>query len=132
MAEPVLADTSAWIESFRSQGDSAIRNRLSRFIEEGRVVVTGLVVTELLRGACSPSDFETLEEALRPFPYIPFQERYWRDAAWLAYRLERRGVKTPTHDLLIASVAIHLGLILLHKDRHFTLIAKHTDLKLAS
>jgi len=40
------------------------------------------------------------------------------------------GKTIPSTDLLIASIALHYDLILLHADNHFEQIQEHTDLKI--
>lgn len=53
----------------------------------------------------------------------------WGVAWRTGYLLRKKGVNVPSADVLIASVAMHHRLTLLHADAHFTAIAKHTGLK---
>ncbi len=67
--------------------------------------------------------------ALHP---LPVTEERWDQAAKLGFQLRRRGVSVPFTDLLIGAVAKHEGVTLLHRDRHFDLMAEHVGLKVES
>jgi predicted nucleic acid-binding protein len=46
--------------------------------------------------------------------------------------LRGSGVTVPLMDVLIAAVAISSGAVLVHRDRHFDLIAEHAPLHVES
>ena len=126
----VLADTSAWIEFFRPGGDKNYRSILCQLIDDNEVVLCGVVLTELLRGARSEKEYQELEEYLSTLTYFETPEILWKKAGREASLLLRKGVQVPTTDLMIATVAIEYKLTLLHRDKHYDLLQKHTSLKI--
>jgi predicted nucleic acid-binding protein len=48
--ERILADTSAWIVSFKKGGDEKAKSYLKQNIAAGLVVTTPLIILELLQG----------------------------------------------------------------------------------
>jgi predicted nucleic acid-binding protein len=50
----------------------------------------------------------------------------------LGYDLRRAGLTIPTVDIMIAALALEYDCLLLHADRHFEQIAKHSPLQTKS
>ncbi len=50
MADKVLVDTSAWIDFFRMK-DPELHKLVAMLLREGRPCGTGIIVSELIRGA---------------------------------------------------------------------------------
>jgi len=48
--DKVIIDTSAWIESFRPQSEKTFINLVKDLILKGRILVPGIIKTEILRG----------------------------------------------------------------------------------
>lgn len=117
-----LADTSAWHRSGR------VAELWSDLIEAGELALCAPVRLELLYSARGRSDYRDLDEELRGFPHLEIDERVEEAAVRgqrsLAVRGQHRGPKPV--DLLIAGVAEVHGVVLLHYDRHFDLIARAT------
>ena len=59
MKPDVLVDTSIWIEYF-NRPDSKQGGSLHTLLKNGRVIVAGLVLTELLRGARLEKEFKLI------------------------------------------------------------------------
>jgi predicted nucleic acid-binding protein len=125
----VLVDTSAWIEFFRISGDPRIREDISRLLDENAVLLCGIVLTEILKGARSDKEYRELEDRLSTLPYLETPETIWKKIGRFASNLLRRGVQVPTADLLIAFIAIENRVPLMHQDKHFSILARHTNLK---
>jgi predicted nucleic acid-binding protein len=126
----VLIDTSAWIEFLRKTGSSAdvaVRRTLTR----GVAATTDVVLLELLAGTTDPVKVESWRRLLDRGEFLPQLPRADAEAAALLYRTCRRAGETPRMltDCLIAAVAIRNGVSVLHRDRDFEVIARHTDLK---
>ena len=127
----ILPDTSAWIEFFRASG-SDIHLAMSRALRQDRdIVTTGVVVMELL--AVEPSDAEAAKtrSLLAEYPVVPAHGiRDFEEAARI-YRTCRSSGTTVRQltDCLIAVAAIRAGASVLHLDRDFDVIARHTDLR---
>lgn len=127
----VLVDTSAWVEFFRPEGDELYRSKISQLIDNNEIAVCGLILTELLKGTRSDKEYKELEDRLSTLTYFETPEGVWKKAGKTASLLLRKGVQVPTTDLLIATIAIENKIPILHNDKHFPLLARHTDLKTA-
>lgn len=128
-----LADTSAWIEFIRRTGSAANR-QLREGIREGAIVITDPVVMEVLAGARDEPHERTLSSFLAIASFVPAGgPATWEQAARI-YRSCRRAGFTPRSqlDCLIAAVAIREEVPVLHADRDFDLIAKHTPLRVVT
>lgn len=128
-----LVDSSAWIEYLRGTG-SRTHVRLRSLLEGSvPIAVTDVIAMEVLAGAGkrpTERDLERLLGRARPLPTRPFFDH--RAAAQI-YRQCRSEGETPRSlsDCIIAAVAIHHGIPILHADRDFDLIARHTALRIA-
>lgn len=94
------------------------------------MVTSGPVVMELLQGVASEREMVTVRSLLEPVERIALAEEDWIDAAELSFWLRRKGVTTPTVDVLLAYLAIKNDCLLYSQDKHFPLMAKHSELKL--
>jgi predicted nucleic acid-binding protein len=128
----IVVDTSAWVEFFRHTG-SAIDLRLEDLLRDGKdVAVTEVVVMELLAGARSSEHAEELREHLLAFPVLRLRGLAGFEAAAALFRACRFGGETVREitDCLIAAVVIAEEASLLHADRDFEVLARHSPLKL--
>jgi len=73
-------------------------------LREGRVVGTGIVLTELPQGA--KIELETTQNT-------------WIKAGRTSYILRRKGITIPTTDLIIASLALEYDCLIFTLDPHF-------------
>ena len=129
MADDVLVDTSIWIDYFQlPQG--AIFEQVTRLLKENRIVFTGVIASELIRGSHSEKELSVLETLFRSIRKVVERETTHLSAGKMGYRLARKGVNSGTVDLLISQIAIENNLFLYTHDHHFTMIAKHFPLKL--
>lgn len=125
----VLIDTSVWIEFFRPNGDASYRNAVCELIDDNKSALCGMILSELLKGARSEKEYKELEERLSTLLYLGTPESTWNKAGRIASHLLRKGIQVPMTDLVIAVIAIENKSPLFHKDKHFSLLEKHTDLK---
>ncbi len=84
---------------------------------------------EILRGAKSDGEYNILYDDLTALPQLSLDSNVWETAWKTGYKLRKAGVNVPLVDILISSIAIYHKVILMHSDKHFKLIAKHTNLK---
>lgn len=126
----VLIDTSAWIDFFRPRGDTRIRNAVAQLIDDNEAALCGIVLAELLRGTRTEREHRELADRLSTLHYLATPESTWTTTGHMGSQLARKGVVVPTSDIVIASVAIDHNTPILHRDRHFPMIAKHFDLQL--
>jgi predicted nucleic acid-binding protein len=127
----IVVDTSAWVEFLRKTG-SAAHLRLRRAIE-GRepVAVTEIVVGEVLAGARTPAEVETLGALLRNFTLLRLKGLAgYEEAAALSRACRAAGEPIGSiTDALIAVPAIRVGVPVLHCDADFDKLVRHTALE---
>jgi predicted nucleic acid-binding protein len=128
----MIVDTSVWIDFF-----NGVHNRhtdyLADAIESGKpVFLHSIILMEILQGFRSDSDHAAIRDILLSFNFV--MEDAVPDAIGASdlYRsLRKKGATIrKSLDCLIAYSAIRNSLPLLHKDRDFDIISKHTKLKL--
>jgi predicted nucleic acid-binding protein len=121
-----LVDTSAWIETLRASGDPAVRARISGLTANDRVVLCDQVWLELWNGARGAADHRLLRKMEQDLETLPTTPEVWALARDFARSTRGRGLTVPAGDLLIAAVAKHHGLGLIHRDAHFDLLTTTT------
>lgn len=130
----ILADSSAWIEYLRGTG-SATHLRLRGLLrDDTTVAITDVIAMEVLAGAHSPDETRDLWRLFDQMATLPTRPYFDHEAAAQIYRTCRWHGDTPRNlsDCMIAAVAIHHEIPLLHDDRDFDLIARHTELQVAA
>lgn len=119
----ILVDTSVWIDWLRA-GASPATSLLDRLLDEDDIVLAPVVLQELMQGARGAEQLEELRAYFDALPVLlPTRQTY--EAAGALYARCRWAGITPRspHDCLIAQAAIEHGVLLLHDDRDFELIA---------
>ncbi len=129
----ILVDTSVWIDFFKGT-DTPQQRILHRLIEDDEdICLTGIVLTEILQGIKTDTDFERIKELLIGFPlYEPALDAYLDSAG--IYRTCRKAGRTirSTIDCLIAAICIRNSLSILHRDRDYGSISRVTSLKVVT
>jgi len=94
-------------------------------LDAGDVAISGVLELEVLYSARSHADFLAIREELRGYPRLRLDERDFARAADVMERLARRGQHRAAGlpDLLQAATAERCGVILLHYDADFDLVA---------
>lgn len=127
----IVVDTSAWAEFLRRSGsgaDLALRRLLA---DPQGLAVTEVVVMELLAGARSARHLLELRTFLLGFRLLRLRGLDGYEEASRLYRQCRGGgeaVRKLT-DCLVAVPAIEAGAAVLHADRDFDILARHTALE---
>ena len=129
MSDKVLVDTSVWISFFR-HADSVVSVQLKQLLKSGAPLYTGIIATELYRGAKSKRETDVLGELLTSIECIATKEEYFLMAGQLGRVLSPHGITVGTIDLLIAQISIANNLMLFTLDKHFAAIARHSSLRL--
>lgn len=128
--DKVIIDTSAWIESFRPQSEKAFINLVKDLILKGRILIPGIIKTELLRGTKNKKEYNQLNDLLKGLEYLPVSDDFWKKLSQFSFRLFRKGVTVPLTDTYIALLGIENNASILHRDKHFDLIAEKVPLKI--
>lgn len=124
----VLIDTSAWVEFLRDTG-SLVCERVDAVLES-EIAICDPVRMEVLAGARDEWHLASLRRLLARASLLPMTTEDHEGAAAL-YRICRRGGETvrSLSDCLIAAVAIRADVAVLHHDRDFAVLARHTALR---
>ena len=129
--DAVLVDTSVWINYFKSNQTAAslfLKNNTSNII----IAICPVIIQEVLQGIIKDKDFKAINDYLNNLTKLngnKYELAY--DAAILYRNLRSKGttIRKP-NDCLIAAYAIKHEITLLHDDRDFDLLAKHSSLKI--
>ena len=131
MNEPlVLVDSSVWIHFLRSGPGDPHYAPMVALLKGARVATNWLVRIEVLSGTPTEDSYRMRDADLAALRQLDLTDAVYQSASALRWQLLRRGATIPVVDTLIAACAIYYGCSLLHDDRHFRLLARHTPLKL--
>ncbi len=118
--EPLLVDSSVYIDLLRSGQDVA--SRLRDRITDGSALTCGVTRIEVLRGIIDRRIRDWMEQLFNEMTDCPLDAALVTAAAQLAWRLDRRGIVLPIPDLLIASCCLRAGAAVVTTDPHFQLV----------
>ena len=127
----ILVDTSAWIELLRATGHPAhvtLRHHLER---RSPIATTEPIIMELLAGTRSRAEYSRLRASLVALPRLTVRGLADFESAAELYRAcrGRGGTVRKLIDCLIAAIAVRENATLLHNDRDFEALARHTRLR---
>ena len=127
----ILIDTSAWVDFLRGTG-SPVCNRVEDLLD-GEIATCDAIRMEVLAGARDEQHLQSLRRLLARAVTLPTRPSDYEDAA-LLYRSCRRGGETVRKliDCLIAAVALRNDTPILHNDRDFDTIARHSALEVVN
>ena len=127
----VLVDSSVWIAFLRDSGGPEV-DLLEQLIDERRAATTDVVLLEVLAGTTDEERAARLRRFLAGAELLRQESPADAEQAAALYRACRRAGETPRslNDCLIAAVALRHDVPVLHRDRDFTVLAQHTDLRL--
>ena len=126
----ILADTSAWVEYLRGSGN-AVHTRMRAALIDAEIAVCDAIRMEVLAGARREQHLRDLRRLLARAVTLETLPSDYDAAAASIYRSCRRHGETPRSliDCLIAAIAIRGGATVLHADRDFSVIARHSTLQ---
>jgi predicted nucleic acid-binding protein len=128
-----LVDTSAWIEYLRATGSPQHHALRDMIRQRALLHTTDVVIMEVLAGGRDDGHTARLRRLMMRCTFLPTTGLDDFETAAALYRRCRRAGDTPRalNDCLVAAVAIRAGLTVVHADRDFDVIARHTALRLA-
>lgn len=115
----ILLDSSSWIHMLRPDGDSVVRDRVTRALDAGEACWCPIIRLELWNGAGGVRDKKVLRDFERLLPELGIDRAVWSAAFDLARRARSAGVSVPATDILIAACARHHQVELEHADSDF-------------
>ncbi len=123
-----LIDTSAWVEYLRGTESGAHRSVRQLLGEDAPICTTDVVVMEVLAGARDDEHEQRLRRLLARCDHLPVEGLASYEAAAGLYRTCRSAGETvrALTDCLIGAVAVRDGVTVLHHDRDFDVLARHT------
>ena len=127
----ILIDTSAWIEFLRDTR-SPICERVEVLLES-EIATCDVIRMEVLAGARDERHLNDLRRLLAIATHIATLPTDYDDAAAL-FRIcrQRGGTVRKLIDCLITAIAIRVDVPILHNDRDFQVLARHTDVQIDS
>ncbi len=128
----IVVDTSAWVDLFRDRR-TQVASTLERLIEErADIAITETIAMEVLAGARTGEGLAYVRAQLIGRPILRLEGIADFEEAARIYRACHAAGETLRSqlDLLIAVPTIRHGASLLHNDRDFQTIARHSALKL--
>ena len=114
---PILVDSSVYIRLLRQRLDPVAV--LFEHYDTVNLVTCGMVQLEVMRGMRESRARRRMEEFMAVMQYVPSDERLWREATDLAWRIDRAGQTIQATDALIAASALRLGASVLTLDSDF-------------
>jgi predicted nucleic acid-binding protein len=126
----VLVDTTVWIDFFADHSEPHVAALQELIENEEDLCLCGVILAEVLQGIRSDADYIETKDYLDDLIFLPMRQSTFLRAAELYRYLRKRGItiRKPV-DCMIASVAIEHDIRLLHNDRDFDYIAKHSKLR---
>ena len=128
----LLVDTSVLVDFFRGRHNRQCLQFKKILEQEIPFGITSYSLQEVLQGAKSETEYETLLEYLRTQRYFHPKDSIesFAEAARIYFALRKKGITVAsTIDCLIAQIAIDHDLFLLHRDSDFDKIATLVPLK---
>ncbi|HDH01415.1 MAG TPA: PIN domain-containing protein [Nitrospirae bacterium] len=127
----VLVDTCIWSRVLRhKKPDIDLSEKLQDLIRDGRVLMIGPVLQELLSGISDPSQFKQLREKLSCFDDLPLLSDYFVKAAEFSNLCRKKGVQGSTTDFLICAISSLRKLQIYTDDKDFLNYKKHLPIHL--
>ena len=127
---PAIIDTTVWIDFFRNSKTEQT-DLLEVVVRRGQAALGDVILTEILQGVDSDSEFRSLKRHFANFPIYPIIGR--RNAIQSAANYRKLRAKGFTIrklvDCWIATFCIERRYPLLHNDRDFDPFEQHLKLK---
>ena len=128
----VVVDTSVWSMAVRKDAppDEAHVQTLRSVLNQGRVVLVGIVLQEVLQGIRSLERFEEVKAQMDALPLLDLDRGDYIEAARVWNLCQAKGVQASTADCQITAACIQHNCALLTCDQDFEHIARHCALRL--
>lgn len=117
-----LVDTSIWIRFFRGKSE-IIRNRVVDLLDDERIVINGVVISELFLGARGKKEVQFIKDCISGLDYLDSDQNFFLQCGQLGLQLRKKGINIPLSDLMIATHGKIHKLCIMTTDKHFENIA---------
>ncbi len=131
MKENIIVDTSVWIDFYNGISNKQVEVLKSIMLTD-IIVIPPIIVQEILQGIKEIKLLHIVEDSILGFQFLKYDAYEAALEAAALYRLLRsKGVTVrSSNDCLIAWFCITNSFSILHNDKDFNNIAKHTSLKI--
>jgi len=132
MSEPLIFDTSIWIDFLKNRVTPEA-DLLTSYIEhDDQVLLIPTILQEVLQGIREDKQYVHIKEIFSYFTVLQISPVQAAIGAAELYRgLRKKGLTIrKSNDCLIAFYAIEFSTPLVHSDKDFELISKHSKLKI--
>ena len=131
MSEPLIFDTSVWIDFLKDKRNPQSDLLTSYVEQEDQVLLIPTILQEVLQGIREDTQYRHIKNIFSYFTVLQLPPAQAAIGAAELYRgLRKKGVTIrKSNDCLIAFYAIELSTSLVHLDGDFELISKHSKLK---
>ncbi|MDP4149660.1 MAG: PIN domain nuclease [Bacteroidota bacterium] len=131
MNEPLIFDTSIWIDFLRNRRTKASDLLTSYIAGDDLVILVPTILQEVLQGIREDARNHEMKDILSYFTILQLSPIQAAIGAAELYRdLRKKGLTIRrSNDCLIAYYAIEFSIPLVHSDKDFDLISKHSKLR---
>lgn len=131
----IVVDSSVWIDFFNKKTSHQIEELKSILLNvssKSPFNILPIIIQEVLQGIEDNKLYLIVKENLFGLELVEFDHYEMATSAADLYRfLRKKGVTIrKANDCLIAAVCLHYKFEIIHKDKDFDNIAKHTSLKI--
>jgi predicted nucleic acid-binding protein len=130
----MLFDTSVWIDYSHNKSTRQTDLLFKKILNDDEIFICPPIYQEFLQGIRSDNDYDELVDLMLSLKFLALDPYFAaHEAASIFRKIRRAGVTIrKSNDCLIAFYAIHFKAALVHNDKDFDKIAKHTSLKIYS
>ena len=127
MREPVLVDTSVWIDFLNGSETEQVATLVAYIQEDEPVYLCPTIIQEVLQGISNDNQYKKIKDHLMCFNVLNDDSLESAFGAVEIYRaLRKKGISIrKSNDCMIAQYAFKYNLGILHKDRDFDMIIEH-------
>jgi len=131
MKEPLIFDTSVWIDFFNDKNTDKVELLASYIENNDRLLLTPTIIQEILQGIREDKQYRKIKDILSYIEILELPQIAAAVGAAELYRsLRKKGLTIrKSNDCLIAIYAIEFSIKLVYSDSDFDLISKHSNLK---
>ena len=127
----VIVDTPIWsLVLRREKPNTKLQSIFSKLLEEGRIVLPGIIKQELLSGIKNKTQFNSLSEKLIHFPEVLASGTDHILAATFFNDCQKSGIQGSHIDFLIVAIAINNSVSIFTSDKDFKHYRKHIPFEL--
>jgi len=131
----LVVDSSVWIDFFNKKTSPQIEDLkylLFNYHVSSPLIILPVIMQEILQGIENQRFYNTVKENLQGLKYLNYDPYLFAVSSAELYRvLKTKGITVrKANDCLIASLCIENNFQLMHNDKDFDNIAKHTSLKI--